>query len=42
MSELDVVCESVRMVTGAERGGLVEEGRDYECVLHLLRSSSVR
>ena len=36
MARLDVVCWSVRIVSRAESGGLVEEDPDYEPGLHLL------
>ena len=36
MAWLDVVCGSVRIVSRAESGGLVEEDPDYEPGLHLL------
>ena len=36
MARLDVVCGSVRIVSRAESGGLVEEDPDYEPGLHLL------
>ena len=36
MAWLDVVCGSVRIVSRAESGGLVEEDPDYELGLHLL------